>query len=182
MHARRSRSGRMAQRTRGNEANENDGQHVAAKIGLLTALLVALIGATATIVAALISTEPSPDSPSPAPAHQVSTEMPRPTCPTCYTGGLTFTQQANFGTPKRTFQDPRAFRGIGPEVQPGQEIEVVCRFHDPNAPLSVQPGWWYLIASPPWNRQYYTVANSYLNGDPPEDPSRTPVDNGVPVC
>ncbi|MGH8349213.1 MAG: hypothetical protein ACRES5_22045, partial [Pseudomonas sp.] len=64
----------------------------------------------------------------------------------------------------------------------GQQVEVVCRFHDPNAPASVQPGWWYLIASSPWNRQYYTVANSYLNGDPPEGPYLTSVDNGVPVC
>lgn len=43
-------------------------------------------------------------------------------------------------------------------------------------------GWWYLIASSPWNRQYYTVANSYLNGDPLEGPHITTVDNGVPEC
>ena len=25
----------------------------------------------------------------------------------------------------------------------------MCRFHDPNADISMQPGWFYLIASPP---------------------------------
>jgi hypothetical protein len=59
---------------------------------------------------------------------------------------------------------------------------VICRFLDPNAPVSVKPGWWYLIDSPPWNRQYYTVANSYLNGDPPQGPYINTVDKGVPEC
>lgn len=65
---------------------------------------------------------------------------------------------------------------------PGQQVEVVCRFFDPNAPASVQPGWWYLVDSPPWERQYYTPASSYLNGDPPEGPYITNVDGRVPVC
>jgi hypothetical protein len=62
-------------------------------------------------------------------------------------------------------------------------VEVVCRFFQPNADDSVKhDGWWYLISSPPWNRRYYTIANSYLNGDPPEGPYINTVDNGVPVC
>jgi hypothetical protein len=80
-----------------------------------------------------------------------------------------------------TFRDPSAFTGEGPRIQRGR-VEVVCRFYVPNGPPSTQPGWWYLVASSPWNRQYYTVANSYLNGDPPEGPYRTSVDSRVPVC
>lgn len=163
-----------------------DGASATVKISLLSALLVALIGGTATILAALINKEPdrTPANPTPtaaAPQPETS-EMPLPDCPTCISGGKTFIQQASAASPKSTFRDPRAFKGRGPSVQPGQQVEVVCRFLDPNAPLSVQPGWWYLIASPPWNRQYYTVANSYLNGDPPEGPALTSGDNGVPVC
>lgn len=177
--------GGMLRRNRGNlTQGSDDGPSSAAKITLLSALIAALIGGTATVVAALISngsnSTPPPASASPQPG--APDEMPLPTCPTCISGGKTFTQQAGEGNLRPTFRDPRAFKGKGPSVQPGQQVEVVCRFHDPNAPASVQPGWWYLIASPPWNRQYYTVANSYLNGDPVEGPHLTSVDNGVPVC
>ncbi len=175
--------------SRGNRGSlgkgSGDGPSTAEKSSLRTALIVALIGAAATVLGAVLgavvpalinngwNSASQPEAPD---------GMPPPSCPTCITGGKTFTQQAGMGTPKPTFRDPRAFKGKGQEVQPGQQIEVVCRFHDPNAPPSVKPGWWYLIASPPWNRQYYTVANSYLNGDPVEGPHLTDVDNGVPVC
>ncbi len=95
---------------------------------------------------------------------------------------FSYSEQVNSSSPRPTFRDPRAFTGQGPSVQPGRRVEVVCRLFDPNAPASVQPGWWYRIASAPWNGQYYTVANSYLNGDPPEGPHLTEVDSGVPVC
>lgn len=108
--------------------------------------------------------------------------MPVPDCPTCFSGGRTFTERAAHDNGKPTYRDPRFFKGPGPPVTPGQQIEVVCRFHDPDAEPSIQPGWWYLIASTPWNRHYYTAANSYLNGDPPQGPAVTSVDNGVPVC
>lgn len=99
------------------------------------------------------------------------------------TGGLkTFDEQASESFPKPTFRDPRTFSGQGPPVQPGQHVKVVCRFYVPDGPLSTLPGWWYLIDSSPWNRHYYTVANSYINGDPPEGPYITLVDSGVPVC
>lgn len=182
MHARRPRAGRM-NRADPSKAGGDTPIRVA-KIGLVGALLAAVIGATATVVSTLIHNEPS-RTPSTPPADTAAgrpVEMPLPDCPTCFEGGQTFTQQANTGNSKPTFRDPRAFKGMGVPVQPGQQVEVVCRFRDPNAPPSVQPGWWYLIATPPWNRQYYTVANSYLNGDPPEGPHLTDVDNGVPIC
>lgn len=81
-----------------------------------------------------------------------------------------------------TFHDPFRFGGQGPRILSGQRVEVVCRLYDPSTPASVEPGWWYLIASAPWNQQYYTPANSYLNGDVPGGSSFTPVDLGVPVC
>lgn len=153
-------------------------------------IVVALIGAAATILAAalppvinsILNSSPSSSPPTPTPPTTQPVAMPPPTCPTCGAGGKTFTEQSSLGSPKPTYRDPRTFTGEGPSVQPGEQIEVVCRFLDPNAPASVQPGWWYLIASPPWNREYYTVANSYLNGDPPGGPFVTDVDTQVPVC
>lgn len=109
--------------------------------------------------------------------------MPIPDCPTCFPGGNTFTEQENGGdSGARTFRYPRDLAGEGDRVPVGQRVEVVCRFQDPNADRTVQPGWFYLIDSSPWNRQYYAVANSFLNGDPPEGPPDTPVDVSVPIC
>lgn len=193
MRAGRPNSGGMLRRSRENAGKENGGGPSAeAKIGLR----IAWITATATVLAAVVGvvltavigkidngSSNTPSSPPPASAQPVvPDEMPLPDCPTCISGGKTFSQQAGAGNLKSTFRDPRAFMGKGPSVQPGQQVEVVCRFYDPHAPASVQPGWWYLIASPPWDRKYYTVANSYLNGDPIEGPHLTSVDNGVPEC
>jgi hypothetical protein len=160
---------------------------IVALIGAIGVLVAALITGGSTGVAAVISHGSNGTAPTPsqatAPAHpEVSGDMPEPNCPTCISGGKTFPEQAGGGSEKHTFRDPRSFAGLGPSVQPGQRVEVVCRFLDPNAPVSVKPGWWYLIDSPPWNRQYYTVANSYLNGDPPQGPYINAVDKGVPEC
>ncbi|MEW2255313.1 hypothetical protein [Streptomyces sp. NPDC047869] len=43
-------------------------------------------------------------------------------------------------------------------------------------------GYWYRIASPPWSDTYYAVANTFLNGDPPEGPYSHDVDEKVPDC
>jgi hypothetical protein len=97
--------------------------------------------------------------------------------------GKTFPEQvspASIGA--RTFRNPIAFGGEGKRVPPRQRVQVVCRYQQLDAPASVQPGWWYLIAAPPWSRQYYSPANSYLNGDAFECPYIANVDNGVPVC
>lgn len=108
--------------------------------------------------------------------------MPTPTCSTC-TAGKTFPEQVSpSSVGARAFRNPLAFGGEGQRVPTGHRLRVVCRFQQPDAPASIQPGWWYLIASPPWNRQYYSPANSYLNGDPPQGPYRTFVNKGIPVC
>lgn len=150
-------------------------------------LTVAFVGAAGVVIAAKIKEQhASTPSQATAPSRpEDSGDMPVPNCLTCITGagGRTFTEQADGGSAKPTFRNPLVFGGLGRPVQPGEKIEVVCRFYQPDAPPSVKhDGWWYLIASSPWNRKYYTVANSYLNGDPPEGPYSTNVDNGVPEC
>lgn len=187
MRAGGSNLGGMSRRSREKPSKESGAELSAAeRISLRTALITGaatvLASVLAVVVAALIGNGSSSTAPTPQPQPEALAEMPLPTCPTCTSGGKTFPQQAGGGTPKPTFRNPLALNGKGLPVQPGQQVEVVCRFYDPHAPASVQPGWWYLIASPPWNRQYYTVSNSYLNGDPIEGPHITSVDDGVPVC
>lgn len=148
-------------------------------IGVISTLVIIVV--TVLLSYQLLSDRPASDQTQTASPPE-SSEMSPPTCTTCVLGGKTFAQQANANSPKPTYRNPLALTGVGPKVQASQKIEVVCRFYDPNAQPSVQPGWWYLIASSPWNRQYYTVANSYLNGDPPEGPAVTTVDLEVPVC
>jgi hypothetical protein len=110
--------------------------------------------------------------------------IPKARCPTCAPGGKTFTEQVHTNNSAGTnaFKNPLGPSGSGPRVRPGQQIEVVCRFLDPNAAPSVQPGWWYLVDSSPWNREYFTPANSYLNGGLPEGPYTKKIDERVPVC
>jgi hypothetical protein len=108
--------------------------------------------------------------------------MPLPTCRTCVTGKTFPVRVGPRSSGARTFRDPLALGGEGDLVKPRQRVWVVCRFHDPHAPASVGPGWWYLIASPPWRRQYYSPANSFLNGDPAKGPYDTVVNRNVPVC
>jgi len=72
--------------------------------------------------------------------------------------------------------------GIGPRVAPGQWVDVACKVHDPFI-QSVNPdGYWYRLASNPWNSQYYTPANTFLNGDPIAGPFKYPTDWNVPDC
>ncbi len=154
---------------------------IVALIGLVGLVVAAVITGRATIVAAEINHGLNSAAPASPPHPEASGDMPVPNCPTCISGGRTFPEQADGGSAKPTYRNPLVFGGLGQFVKPGEKVEVVCRFHQPDAPPSVvHDGWWYLIASPPWNRNYYTVANSYLNGDLP--PYDNKVDNGVPVC
>lgn len=83
----------------------------------------------------------------------------------------------------RTFADPLNGIGEGPSIDANTTVLVSCRmFSDVFA--SVPDGWYYRIESSPWNGRYYAPANSFLNGDPPDDRSQwvTPTDLNVPVC
>jgi hypothetical protein len=81
-----------------------------------------------------------------------------------------------------TFRNTRNASFRGPDLHPGQVVQVQCRRFDPSIP-SVRPdGYWYEIASPPWNGRYYAAANVFLNGDRPRGPYRHNTDFAVPVC
>jgi hypothetical protein len=65
-----------------------------------------------------------------------------------------------------TFANYHNASGQGPSIAAGQWVQVACKVYDPTI-ASVNPdGYWYRIASSPWNSAYYAPANTFMNGDP----------------
>jgi hypothetical protein len=84
--------------------------------------------------------------------------------------------------PVNTFTNYHNASGIGPPIAAGQWVEVSCRVYDPTI-ASVNPdGYWYRIASSPWNNAYYSPANTFMNGDPYGGPYTHNTDFSVPLC
>ena len=105
---------------------------------------------------------PSPPSPPPPPSNHLEQETPN--------------------HPVNTFTNYHNASGMGPAIPAGQWVEVSCRVYDPTI-ASVNPdGWWYRIASSPWNNAYYSPANTFMNGDPYGGPYTHNTDFSVPVC
>jgi hypothetical protein len=96
-----------------------------------------------------------------------------------HSGSIT---EQEWHTGANTFSDPRNASGLGPKIAAGQYVRVSCRLHDPSIASANPGGYWYRIASPPWNNQYYAVANTFLNGDPWNGPYTHPTDLSVPTC
>jgi hypothetical protein len=79
--------------------------------------------------------------------------------------GRRWREQAGTGG-ARTFTRPAGV-SEGARVMPNHYVEVLCKVYDPE-PESVTPnGYWYSLASPPWDGRYYAPANSFWNGDVP---------------
>lgn len=95
--------------------------------------------------------------------------------------GRTFTETVNTPLGARTYSKPHNLGGIGPRINNQQDVQVSCEIIAPSVP-SVGL-YWYRIATLPWNNQYYSPANSFLNGDPPDGTAPTHVvDQTVPQC
>lgn len=90
-------------------------------------------------------------------------------------------QQATHGAD--TFLDPYRASGKGTKIPANAWVEVSCKVHAPSIQSATPAGFWYLIASAPWNDQYYAVANTFWNGDSPgQYPYTHHVDYAVPDC
>ncbi|HET9691213.1 MAG TPA: fibronectin type III domain-containing protein, partial [Acidimicrobiales bacterium] len=72
------------------------------------------------------------------------------------------TESPNHGV--NTFQDYHNASGPGPAIAAGQTVQVSCKVYDPTIASSNPDGYWYRIASSPWNNGYYATANTFLNG------------------
>lgn len=89
-------------------------------------------------------------------------------------------QQGQYGAP--TFKDPFGPAGSGQKIPARSFVEVSCKVFAPSI-LSAQPdGYWYRIASAPWNNEYYAVANTFMNGDVIGGPVEHNTDFTVPDC
>ncbi len=89
-------------------------------------------------------------------------------------------QEGHLGA--NTFTDIDNASGEGTKVPAAAWVQVTCKVYDPSI-ASVSPdGYWYLIASAPWNNQYYAAANTFMNGDPWNGPYTHNTDWNVPDC
>jgi hypothetical protein len=81
-----------------------------------------------------------------------------------------------------TFTNYHNASGMGPSIGAGAWVQVSCKVYDPTI-QSVNPdGYWYRIASSPWNDAYYSPANTFMNGDPWSGPYTHNTDFSVPDC
>lgn len=85
-----------------------------------------------------------------------------------------------YGAP--TFTDPHTPSVSGTPIEPYQQVQVACKVYAPTIPSASPDGYWYRIASAPWNGRYYAVANTFMNGDTVGGPSLHNTDFAVPDC
>lgn len=89
-------------------------------------------------------------------------------------------QQGSRGA--NTFTNYHNASGLGTKVAPGQWIAVSCKVYDPFIQTVNPDGYWYRIASSPWNNAYYAAANTFMNGDPWGGPYTHNTDFAVRNC
>ena len=89
-------------------------------------------------------------------------------------------QEGHYGV--NTFTDYHNASGEGTPIAAAAWVNVSCKVYDPTI-ASVNPdGYWYRIASSPWDDQYYSPANTFMNGDPWNGPYTHNTDFSVPDC
>lgn len=123
------------------------------------------------------SLTPTPVGPTPTP-----TLVP-PTGPTPTTGpGRTIysEQEGHYGA--NTFTNPYNASGMGPKIPAAAWVQISCKVYAPAIQSANPDGYWYRIASSPWNNAYYAVANTFMNGDPWGGPYTHNTDFNIPDC
>lgn len=90
-------------------------------------------------------------------------------------------QQGTHGA--NTFTNPYNASGMGPKIPAMSWVAVSCKVYAPQIVSANPDGYWYRIASAPWNNAYYAVANTFWNGDVPgQKPYTHNTDFAVPDC
>lgn len=97
--------------------------------------------------------------------------------------GKTYLETVASGKGAATYTDPYSVDTTGLRVEFLHQVQVSCKVYSPVMPSVGPQGYWYRIASPPWNNHYYAPANSFANGDPPHGPyTDKDIDESVPDC
>jgi hypothetical protein len=94
----------------------------------------------------------------------------------------TWSEQESPNHPVNTFANYHDASGQGPPIGAGQTVEVSCKVQDGTIDSTRPDGYWYRIASSPWNNAYYAPANTFMNGDPPGGPYTHNTDFAVQDC
>jgi hypothetical protein len=129
-----------------------------------TAGSISVPGVCAAAAASAVTT-PSPGALSPVPSD-----------------APTRTEQETPNHPVNTFQNYHAPAVTGPSIAAGMYIRVSCKVYDPAIPSVSPDGYWYRIASRPWNNAYFAPANTFMNGDSYGGPYTHNTDFAVPNC
>jgi hypothetical protein len=107
---------------------------------------------------------------------------PAPTIPPTPTEPRTWSEQETPNHPVNTFLNYHNASGMGPAIGSGQWVQVSCKVHDGTIPSVNPDGYWYRIASSPWNNAYFAPANTFMNGDPYGGPYTHNTDFAVADC
>lgn len=139
-----------------------------------------------------VPASPEPLAPTPGPEKRPVTVTPPTGAPSAPAGPastplppmpvITYSEQETPNHPVNTFLNYHNAGGEGPAIGSGAWVQVSCKVYDPTI-LSVNPdGYWYRIATSPWNNAYYSPANTFMNGDPYGGPYTHNTDFSVPNC
>jgi hypothetical protein len=93
-----------------------------------------------------------------------------------------WSEQESPNHPVNTFANYHNASVQGQAIAAGQWVEVSCKVYDPTIGTVNPDGYWYRIASAPWNNTYYAPANTFMNGDPPGGPYAHNTDMAVQNC
>jgi cytoskeletal protein RodZ len=138
---------------------------------------------------------PTPNSSTPTPApdgkHSSANQPPTPTqvppttapapTPTPVPAPQTYAEQEG-GSGANTFTNPYNASGMGTKIAAATWVQVSCKVYAPAIQSANPDGYWYRIASSPWNNAYYAVANTFKNGDSWTCPCTHNTDFSVPNC
>lgn len=142
---------------------------------LLTWGLPAIVVAAGVLITMLVLNGSSPPSTMfPSPDHH-------PREPAIRTSTRTYTEQEfnRNGAPTFLYLDAS---GAGIPVAYGQYVQVSCKEYSRILKSTWPDGYWYRLASMPWDNHYYAVANTFGNGDKLAGPYSHNTDWKVPNC
>lgn len=128
---------------------------------------------------------PGPGSPGP-PTPPTGPVQPKPSTATTSTAPppppMTFDEIGGTRLGSKTFRDTQGL-DLGPNtIQFGQTVQVSCKVFDPRMDSANPDGYWYRIASTPWDNEFYAVANTFTNGAPLGSIGPPHTDMRVPDC